>query len=144
LRLAHLGYRTTGGGGDGGRTSALGREPDRRRGGLGAAARQRLQSRNSARSAALRLSLLRAAAGEAGQPSQAGVSRPGTRTLVTFPRGTPAAGAAKPAGGIAFGQPTIAGVAGWGFEPDLRGDPTDPNRIYMSSPDSAGSNTSWI
>jgi hypothetical protein len=73
---------------------------------------------DSARSAALRLSLLRAAAGEAdGQPSQAGVSRPGTRTLVTFPRGTPAAGAAKPAGGIAFGQPTIAGVAGWGSSP---------------------------
>ena len=62
----------------------------------------------------------------------------------TFPRGTPAAAAAKPAAGIAFGQRTIAGVAGWGFEPDLRGDPSDPNRIYMSSPDSAGSNTSWI
>jgi hypothetical protein len=96
------------------------------------------------RSAGVRLALLRAAAGDPDRAPAAHASRPGSRTLVTFPRGTPAAGAAKPAGGIAFGQPTIAGVAGWGFEPDLRGDPTDPNRIYTSSPDSAGSNTSWI
>jgi hypothetical protein len=43
-----------------------------------------------------------------------------------------------------FGQPTIAGVGGWGFEADLRLDPSDANRVYMSSPDSGNSDTSWI
>ena len=43
-----------------------------------------------------------------------------------------------------FGQPTIAGIAGWGFEADLRLDPTNANRVYISSPDSGGSDTSWI
>ena len=43
-----------------------------------------------------------------------------------------------------FGEPTIAGVAGWGFEADLRLDPSNASRIYMSSPDSGGSDTSWI
>jgi len=93
----------------------------------------------SARSVALRLALLRAAGGEADRASsEPGASKPGVRSLVRFPRGTPAAAVAKPANGVAFGQPTIAGVAGWGFEPDLRSDPADPHRIYMSAPDSVG------
>ncbi len=97
-----------------------------------------------ARSAALRLSLLRAAGGDAERvPTRA--ARAGTWTIDRFPRGTRAiAVAAKPVTGIRFGQPTIAGVAGWGFEPDLRGDPTDANRLYVSAPDSGGSDTSWI
>ena len=99
----------------------------------------------SARSVALRLALLRAAGGEADRASSEPLaSKPGVRSLVRFPGGTPAAAVAKPANGVAFGQPTIAGVAGWGFEPDLRSDPTDPHRIYMSAPDSGGSDTSWI
>jgi hypothetical protein len=100
----------------------------------------------SARSAALRLSLLRAASGDPDrQSAPQRASGAGTRTVVRFPRGTVAtAVVAKPPNGITFGQPAIAGVAGWGFEPDLRGDPTDPNRIYVSSPDSGGSDTSWI
>jgi hypothetical protein len=43
-----------------------------------------------------------------------------------------------------FGQPTISGVQGFGFEENIRLDPTAPNRVYTSVPDSGGSNTSWI
>ena len=94
----------------------------------------------------LRLSLLRAAAGDA--DSRASDNRSATiggNNVVVFPRGTtaraaPARGGSPPV----FGQPTIAGVAGWGFEADLRLDPSNSNRIYMSSPDSGGSDTSWI
>jgi hypothetical protein len=69
----------------------------------------------------------------------------GTPTELTFPHGsTVRTQTAKPPSGPTFGQPTIAGVAGWGFEADLRLDPSNPNRIYMSSPDSGGSDTSWI
>ena len=32
----------------------------------------------------------------------------------------------------------------WGFEQNLRLDPTNPDRIYTSAPDSATSDTSWI
>ena len=40
-----------------------------------------------------------------------------------------------------FGNPVIAGVQGWGFEPDLRIDSED--RLYTSSPNSLGS-VSWL
>jgi hypothetical protein len=43
-----------------------------------------------------------------------------------------------------FGQPTISGIQGVGFEQDLRLDPTNPNRVYTSVPGSLSSNTSWI
>ena len=43
-----------------------------------------------------------------------------------------------------FGQPTISGIQGVGFEQDLRLDPTNPNRIYTSVPGSLSSDTSWI
>jgi hypothetical protein len=63
---------------------------------------------------------------------------------MTFPRGHLVhATVAKPPTGPTFGQPTIA-VSGWGFEADLRLDPSNANRIYMSAPDSGGSDTSWI
>ena len=75
----------------------------------------------------LRLSLLRAAAGDA--DSRASDGRPasiGGRNVVSFPRGTTARAAPSRAGSPpTFGQPTIAGIGGWGFEADLRLDPTD-------------------
>src|ERR1043165_2604646 len=43
-----------------------------------------------------------------------------------------------------FGQPTISGIQGVGFEQDLRLDPTNPNRVYTSVPGSLSSDTSWI
>src|SRR5713101_7898092 len=43
-----------------------------------------------------------------------------------------------------FGQPTISGIQGVGFEQDLRLDPTNPLRVYTSVPGSLSSNTSWI
>jgi len=55
-----------------------------------------------------------------------------------------AATARTSASSATFGQPTIAGIAGWGFEADLRLDPGNANRLYMSAPDSANSDTSFI
>jgi hypothetical protein len=43
-----------------------------------------------------------------------------------------------------FGQPTIVGVQGVGFEEDLRIDPSNPNRVYASVPGSLSSDTSWV
>jgi hypothetical protein len=44
----------------------------------------------------------------------------------------------------AFGQPTISGIQGVGFEQDIRLDPTKANRVYTSVPGSLSSDTSWI
>jgi hypothetical protein len=93
---------------------------------------------------ALRLSLLRAVGGD--PDADAGTTRSaptGSRGVTRFLRGTKVrALAGSPA--LTFGEPTIAGVGGWGFEADLRLDPSSASRIYMSSPDSGGSDTSWI
>lgn len=43
-----------------------------------------------------------------------------------------------------FGQPTISGIQGVGFEQDIRLDPTNSNRVYTSVPGSLSSDTSWI
>src|ERR1700682_5987646 len=43
-----------------------------------------------------------------------------------------------------FGQPTLSGIQGVGFEQDLRLDPTNPNRVYTSVPGALSSSTSWI
>src|SRR5438552_16465757 len=43
-----------------------------------------------------------------------------------------------------FGQPTISGIQGVGFEQDLRLDSTNANRLYTSVPGSLSSDTSWI
>lgn len=43
-----------------------------------------------------------------------------------------------------FGQPTISGIQGVGFEQDIRLDPTKANRVYTSVPGSLSSDTSWI
>src|SRR3989454_2287077 len=47
-------------------------------------------------------------------------------------------------GAPTFGQPTISGIQGVGFEQDIRLDPTNANRVYTSVPGSLSSNTSWI
>jgi hypothetical protein len=52
----------------------------------------------------------------------------------------PAAATATPT----FGQPIINGIGGTGFEQAIRLDPTNPNRIYTSTPGSASADTSWI
>jgi len=62
-----------------------------------------------------------------------------------FRAGRPATvGRQRSSGLPTFGQPTIAGIGGFGFEADLRLDPTDPSRIYMSVPGTGGADTSWI
>src|SRR5256886_12248773 len=43
-----------------------------------------------------------------------------------------------------FGQPTISGIQGVGFEQDLRLDSTNANRLYTSVPGALSSDTSWI
>jgi hypothetical protein len=43
-----------------------------------------------------------------------------------------------------FGQPTISGIQGFGYEQNIRLDPTSPDRVYTSVPDSGSSDTSWI
>ena len=50
----------------------------------------------------------------------------------------------SPANAPTFGHPIIAGIGGFGYEENLRLDPTDPTRIYTSVPGSAAANTSWI
>jgi len=45
---------------------------------------------------------------------------------------------------ITFGQPTISGIQGVGFEQDIRLDPTNAQRVYTSVPGSLSSDTSWI
>ena len=47
-------------------------------------------------------------------------------------------------GAPTFGQPTISGIQGVGFEQDIRLDPTDATRVYTSVPGSLSSDTSWI
>ncbi len=94
----------------------------------------------------LRLALLDATAGEtdASAGQQVGAP-PGRRGVTRFPRGTAAeARLAKRPPARTFAVPSLAGVAGWGFEADLRPDPSNANRLYISSPDSGGSDTSWI
>jgi hypothetical protein len=90
--------------------------------------------------AALRLSIMRAMAdGDAGMRFVASRGRPAPASPA------PARALAATSGGsLTFGQPTIAGVNGFGFEADLRLDPTNPNTIYTSVPGTGGANTSWI
>src|SRR5467141_641501 len=59
---------------------------------------------------------------------------------VFTPTGADESGAAAPT----FGQPTISGIQGVGFEQDIRLDPTNANRVYTSVPGSLSSDTSWI
>jgi hypothetical protein len=45
---------------------------------------------------------------------------------------------------LIFGQPTIAGINGVGFEASLRLDPSNSSRMYESVPGSLSSDTSWV
>jgi hypothetical protein len=94
----------------------------------------------------LRLALLRATAGDvdAARGAQGAVPT-GRRGVTRFQPGTPTeARLAKRPASRTFAVPSLAGIAGWGFEADLRPDPSNANRLYISSPDSGGSDTSWI
>jgi hypothetical protein len=53
-------------------------------------------------------------------------------------------GPAAPLAIPTFGNPVMAGLGGSGFEIDLRGDPSDGTRLYMSAPGALSSDTSWI
>ena len=103
-------------------------------------------ARHRAHDDSLRLALLSATAADADASSRAVIGAPpGTRDMTRFPPGAPAdARLAKRPSSPTFAVPSIAGVAGWGFEADLRADPSNANRLYISSPDSGGSDTSWI
>jgi hypothetical protein len=92
--------------------------------------------------AALRLSILSAAADRDGGMRPV-VGRAAAASTVASPAAARAV-AATSGGALAFGQPTMAGVNGFGFEADLRLDPTNANTIYMSAPGTGGANTSWI
>jgi hypothetical protein len=43
-----------------------------------------------------------------------------------------------------FGHPVISGIGGTGFEQAIRIDPSNPNRIYTSTPGTLSADTSWI
>jgi len=45
---------------------------------------------------------------------------------------------------LVFGQPTIAGINGVGFEASFRADPSNSSRMYESVPGSLSSDTSWV
>lgn len=95
----------------------------------------------------LRLGLLRAVgSGEVDDSGWVGNAPRGRSYVTAFPQGEAVRAAVNSGGtgGVTFGVPTIAGVGGWGFEADLRLDPSNADRLYMSSPDSGGSDTSWI
>jgi hypothetical protein len=77
----------------------------------------------------------------------AGPARRARPSALHFARGVAVAGArlrASTTDAPTFGQPTISGVAGVGFEQDLRLDPTNAQRVYTSVPGSLSSDTSWI
>src|SRR5260370_20428474 len=56
----------------------------------------------------------------------------------------PTTNVALPANAPTFGHPVISGIGGFGYEENLRLDPTDPTRIYTSVPGSVAADTSWI
>ena len=92
----------------------------------------------------VRLALLNATRGES-ERAPAGTGGVHGGLTRDYKRGTRVT--ARIAGAAAtntFGQPTIAGIGGWGFEADLRLDPSNANRLYMSSPDSANADGSFI
>ena len=43
-----------------------------------------------------------------------------------------------------FGHPVISGIGGTGFEQAIRLDPSNPDRIYTSTPGTLSADTSWI
>ncbi len=73
-------------------------------------------------------------------PTKAHVTLSGGRTFTAGRAVTASAGNSS----LVFGQPTIVGINGVGFEASLRDDPSDPNRLYESVPGSLSSDTSWV
>jgi len=71
-------------------------------------------------------------------------------SLAFFSSSGPAQSVAAPTGPTAptalpsFGNPVMAGIGGSGFEIDLRVDPSNGDRMYMSAPGALSSDTSWI
>jgi hypothetical protein len=71
-------------------------------------------------------------------------------SLAVFSSAGPAPGSAAASGPTAptavptFGNPVMAGLGGSGFEIDLRGDPSNGSRLYMSAPGALSADTSWI
>ncbi|HWY40847.1 MAG TPA: hypothetical protein VNX27_08630 [Chthoniobacterales bacterium] len=61
-----------------------------------------------------------------------------------LPDGTPNPNVSLPLNAPTFGHPVISGIGGFGYEENLRLDPTDPTRIYTSVPGSVAADTSWI
>jgi len=53
-------------------------------------------------------------------------------------------GAALPPDAPTFGHPVISGIGGTGFEQAIRIDPSNPDRIYTSTPGTLSADTSWI
>jgi len=94
---------------------------------------------------ALRLALLNAAGGES-EHAASSIRAPRGGLTRDYRRGirTTSAAPAQTGATPTFGQPTIAGIGGWGFEANLRLDPSNANRIYMSAPDSANADSSFI
>src|SRR5438874_3061285 len=96
----------------------------------------------------LRLELaLRSHSAEVERGSAAGPARAARPSALRFAVGSTVARArlrASVAGAPTFGQPTISGVAGVGFEQDLRLDPASAQRVYTSVPGSLSSDTSGI
>ena len=97
-------------------------------------------SRAAQSRAALRLSLvsrMRSAENEGQKATITGKPQAARPPAYAFPTGfaVPAARLrASAAGDPTFGQPTISGIGGNGFEQDLRIDPSNPSRIYTSAP----------
>jgi hypothetical protein len=86
--------------------------------------------------AGLRLATLGVDLAQAQQSAQLQPSKHGTPTPTPIP--TP------PTNALTFGHPVISGIAGRGFEQDIRLDPTNPDRFYTSVPGAASADTSWI
>jgi hypothetical protein len=94
--------------------------------------------------ASMRLALVNAAGGESERVSS-GVAAPRGGLTRDYRRGIQASARPAPTPStVTFGQPTIAGIGGWGFEANLRLDPSNANRLYMSAPDSANADSSFI
>jgi hypothetical protein len=94
---------------------------------------------------ALRLSIVRAALEHDADARDAAPPRTAHSSHIVFRSSRSAVARLATSGGVpTFGQPTMSGVDGFGFEADLRLDPSDPNRIYTSAPGTGGADTSWI
>src|SRR5947208_1184562 len=94
---------------------------------------------------ALQLSIVQAAIEHDADAREAALPRTARPSHIVFrPSRSRVARLAASGGAPTFGQPTMSGVGGFGFEADLRLDPSDPNKIYTSAPGTAGADTSWI